>query len=86
MSRRYTTAQLNAISRSYTERARKQARADLIADYNIHYEQFARLHEYKGGPCRLLTDIKFGKKSTLQKVREYYEECKVKYIPQSLAL
>lgn len=86
MSRRYNKAQLNAISRSYTERARKQARADLIADYNIHYEQFSKLHEYKGGPCRLLTDIKFGKESTLQKVKEYYEECKVEYIPQSLAL
>lgn len=65
-------AQLNAISRSYTEKYQREARADLDS-LGIDFYKYCNLTGYKGSECRLVSDIKSGAKRTAESVRKYRE-------------
>ena len=69
-------AQLNAISRSYTEKARKDAINRLWLDHGIVFDEFAKMFSYKASPVRLLTSIDYNDESALNKVFAYYEATK----------
>lgn len=74
--KKYSKAQLNAISRSYTQKARKEAINRLWLDHGIIFDEFAKMFDYKGSPVRLLTSIDYNDDSTLNKVFAYYESTK----------
>lgn len=67
-------AQLNAISRSYTQKARKEAINSLWLDHNIVYDEFVRMFNYGASPVRLLTSIRFNDEATINKVIAYHEK------------
>ena len=71
-------SQLRAISYSMTKRTQKQAIMDLLENYGIIWKDYVEKTGYKGSPVRLLTDVRNGSKSTLQKVTEVKEwrECR----------
>ena len=71
-------SQLRAISYSMTKRTQKQAIMDLLENYGIIWKDYIEKTGYKGSPVRLLTDVRHGSKSTLQKVNEVKEwrECR----------
>lgn len=69
-------AQLNAISRSYTQKARKEAINTLWLDHNIVYDEFVRMFNYGASPVRLLTSIRFNDEATINKVIAYHESRK----------
>ena len=50
--RRYTKAQLNAISRSYTAKTQKESR-EYLETIGINYEQYCKDTGWKGGITRL---------------------------------
>lgn len=50
--RRYSKAQLNAISRSYTKKTQNEAR-QYLESMGIDYEQYCKETGYKGGITRL---------------------------------
>ena len=64
--------QLNAISRSYTEKAQKEARENLKT-FGITYEQYVNAYGYKGSPCRLLTSLWRGDKKTTENVKKLHQ-------------
>lgn len=68
---RYSKSQLNAISRSYTERARAKAEKTLDEHFCIKFEKFCEDTGYAGSPCRLLTDIRYKRETTIGNVMEY---------------
>lgn len=63
-------AQLNAISRSYTQRGQRIA-LEHLEDMGINYTEYCKKFGYKGSPVRLLTSINSSKKQTLENVRIY---------------
>lgn len=71
--RRYRKAQLNAISRSYTAKYRKEALAGLT-EIGVDFDAYCRAFGYKGSPCKLLTDINAGAKKTLANVEALRKE------------
>lgn len=66
-------AQLNAISRSYTNKAKAGAIKELREVYGVDYSRLATMFSYKASPVRLLTDIKYKKQSTLTMINQYQE-------------
>ena len=71
-------AQLHAISRSYTAKARKEAIDELWLDHGIVFDSFAEMFDYKASPVRLLTSIRFNDENTMNKVMAYHDARKVK--------
>lgn len=69
-------AQLNAISRSYTQKARKEAIDKLWLDHGIVFDEFMAMFNYKASPARLLTSIQFNDERTMNKVLAYHESRK----------
>ena len=55
--RRYSKAQLNAISRSYTQKTQKEARS-FLESIGIDYEQYCRETGWKGGITRLAQKLR----------------------------
>lgn len=70
---RRSKAQLNAISRTYTAKARKEAIDALWLDHGIVFDSFAEMFDYKASPVRLLASIRFNDESTMNKVLAYHE-------------
>lgn len=64
------TAQLNAISRSYTRRAQEQAIRQLL-EQGIKYEAYCKTTGYKGSPVALCTAIAKGSKKTLADIEAF---------------
>ena len=50
--RRYSKAQLNAISRSYTQKRQKEA-LEYLRLMGIDYDQYCKETGWKGGPVKL---------------------------------
>ena len=69
---KYRRAQLNAISRSYTERNRKHALEALQA-MGIDYEAYCRRFNYKASPCHLLNAVNDKKAATMNNVKTLLE-------------
>ena len=70
---KYRKSQLNAISRSYTAKNRKQAVSDLQG-MGIDFEEYCKMFGYKGSPCKLLTSINTRSAKTLGNVEKYRAE------------
>lgn len=66
-------SQLNAISRAYTAKHRKDAEQGLLL-YGITYEAYCAKFNYKGSPRRLLTDISRDAAATLNNVDDLRRE------------
>ena len=64
-------AQLNAISRNYTMKAQKKARQELQEKYNINFDKFAKVMNYKGSPVRLLTGLQKQELAAIKRAAEY---------------
>lgn len=64
------TAQLNAISRSYTRKAQERAIRDLL-EQGIQFEAYCKAIGYKGSPVALCTAIANGSKKTLANVEAF---------------
>lgn len=55
--RRYSKAQLNAISRSYTEKAQKEA-LDFLKSQDIDFDVYCEENGWKASPVRLASKIR----------------------------
>lgn len=64
-------AQLNAISRSYTEKARLEAIRELACEHGVGFFTYRDMFSYKGSPVRLLTSIRNGESKTLYNLEIY---------------
>lgn len=71
--RRYSRAQLNAISRSYTAKYRKEAIEELAA-IGVNYDAYCKAFNYKGSPCKLITDYKDGARRTVENINRFKSE------------
>lgn len=69
---RRRTAQLNAISRSYTKKRQKEALETLKLCYNIqNWDHFTQLTGYKSSPVAFLTSLIDKNKKTVERLRAY---------------
>ena len=69
---RRRTAQLNAISRSYTAKRQKEALETLKLCYNIQdWEDFKRLTGYRSSPVSFLNSLLEKNKKTVERLRAY---------------
>lgn len=69
---RRRTAQLNAISRSYTAKRQKEALETLKLCYNIQdWDHFKRLTGYRSSPVSFLNSLLEKNKKTLERLRAY---------------
>ena len=69
---RRRTAQLNAISRSYTAKRQKEALETLKLCYNIQdWDHFKRLTGYKASPVLFLTSLLDKNNKAVERLRSY---------------
>ena len=71
-------AQLNAISRSYTQKARNQA-FERLDEMKISFKEYCIMFNYNGSPVALVTAINKGCKKTLANVQAYRVATKERY-------
>lgn len=69
---RYSKSQLNAISRSYAEKHRKEALQEL-SDMGVDYDTYCSTFNYRSSPTMLLTSIKKKQKKTLMNIQKLKE-------------
>lgn len=67
-------AQLNAISRSYTQKAQKRA-IQILAEIGVDFAEYCDIIGYKGSPVALCTSIAKQAKSTMANL-DMYEDLK----------
>ncbi len=71
--RRHSKAQLNAISRSYTEKGNREALKELEA-MGIDFEEFRKASGFKASAVRLVQLIHSGSTATHEKLKRYQEQ------------
>ena len=71
-------AQLHAISRYYTQKARNQA-LEKLDEMKISFREYCIMFNYNGSPVTLVTAIEKGSKKTLANVQAYRVATKERY-------
>ena len=68
------TARLNAISKSYTEKYRKEAIKELKETYDVDYEKWCKRFSYKASPRTLLRCLNSQTSKVMYNYKIYKEE------------